>query len=361
MNALSPTLLARPRAPASRRPAAFGAVDADRLDDGELDELPFGVVCLAPDGLILRYNSFEGRLARLDPSTVVGRNFFTDVAPCTYTEDFYGRFKALVDGDDRGGVARFHYVFDFRFGAQQVDVEIHRTPGAPRFYLFINRTQHLEERTGPEAREPAPMQAELASGEDLRGIVRNEYAERIIAAPVSLLETLERTVDRVAPDLWRELSHEWGLSAGRRLVIELETMGLEDDDESLRNRPMREVAEIVSNLLREQGWGRLRFDLGESQRGALRLELEASALAGRHSKGGRSCHLVAGMLEAVLTHVAQRRLHVEEIACTSSTGTGCCEMMVVGEGRRDTVIELAAAGSSFDAVLAAMEGPHDPA
>lgn len=361
MSALSPTLLAHSRAPASRRPAAFGAAEADRLDDAELDELPFGAVCLAPDGLILRYNSFEGRLARLDPSTVVGRNFFTDVAPCTYTEDFYGRFKALVDGDDRDPVARFHYVFDFRFGAQQVDVEIHRTPGAPRFYLFINRMQHLEERKGPEAREPAPMQAELAADEPLRGIVRNDFAERIIAAPVSLLETLERTVDRIAPQLWRELCHEWGLNAGRRLVIELETTGIDSDDESLRQRPMREVAEIVSSLLREQGWGQLRFDLGDSRRGVLRLELEASALAGRHSTGGRSCHLVAGMLEAVLTHVAQRRLHVEEIACTSSTGTGCCEMMVVGEGRRDEVVRLAAEGSSFDAVLAALESTNDPA
>lgn len=359
MNPLSPTLLASD-SPSSRRPAAFGAAEADRLGDAELDELPFGAVCLAPDGLILRYNAFEGRLARLDPSTVVGRNFFTDVAPCTYTEDFYGRFKSLVDSNVEVGAARFHYVFDFRFGAQQVDVEIHRAPGTSRYYLFINRTQFLEERQGPEAREPAPLQAELATGEPQRGILRNDYAERIVMPPAALFESLERTFETLAPQLWRDLGHEWGVRAGRRLVIELETMGM-DDDESLRQRPMREVAEIVSELLREQGFGRLRFDLGDSPRGALRLELEESALASRHVKQGRSCHLLAGMLEAVLTHVAQRRLHVEELHCTSTTGTGCCEMIVVGESRRDAVVELAAAGTSFEDVLTALETKHEEA
>lgn len=358
MIAVPPPIPAERPTSAPRRPAAFGATQADRLDDPGLDELPFGVVCLAPDGLILRYNAFEGRLAHLDPGTVVGRNFFTDVAPCTYTADFYGRFKALVDGEHGGEIARFRYVFDFRFGAQQVDVEIHRAPGTSRFYLFINRLQFLEERKGPEAREPAPLQAELATGEERQGILRNAHAERVITPPVSLFEALERTFDQQAPHLWRDLTHEWGLRAGRRLVIELETMGLEDTDKALRQRPMREVAEIIDNLVREQGWGQLRFDLSSSERGALRLELESSALAGRATKHGRSCHLLAGMLEAVLTHVAQRRLHVEELRCASSTGTGCCEMIVVGEGRRDTVVELAAQGSSFDAVLAALESEH---
>jgi photoactive yellow protein len=358
---LSPTLYSRAQTAAALRPSSFGAAEADRLDDAALDELPFGVMCLAPDGLILRYNAAEGRLARLDPSTVVGRNFFTDVAPCTYTEDFYGRWKSLVDRDQEGSFARFRYVFDFKFGAQQVDVEIHRVPGAARFYLFINRTQFMEERKGPEAREPAPMQAELAKDEAERGILRNDYAERIIAAPVSLLETLERTFERRAPQLWRDIGHEWGLNAGRRLVIELETMGVEDDDRALRQRPMKEVAEVVSRLLREQGWGRLSFDLGDSSHGVLRLELESSALVGRTRKQGRSCHVLAGILEAVLTHVAQRRLHVEEVSCASTSRAACCEMMVVGEGRRETVVELAAAGSSFDEILAALEVPHGEA
>jgi photoactive yellow protein len=341
-----------------RRSQRFGAAEADRLDDVGLDELPFGVVCLAPDGLILRYNAAEGRLARLDPNTVVGRNFFTDVAPCTYTDEFYGRFRALVDRVLEGDIARFRYVFDFRFGAQQVDIEIHRTPGAARFYLFINRSQFLDPRQGPEAREPAPLQAELATGEDQLGIVRNAHAERVVSPPVSVFEALERTFKKRAPDLWRDISHEWGLNAGRRLVIELETMGIEDGEQSLRERSMADVAVIVSDLLREQGWGRLQFDLGESARGVLKLELESSALVGRSTSTGRSCHMVAGMLEAVLCHVAQRRLYVEEVTCSSTTKTGCCEMVVVGSQRRETVIELAARGTSFEGVLDALGEPR---
>ena len=105
-------------------PSKFGPAEADRLEDVELDQLPFGVICLAADGLILRYNLAEARLARLDPTTVVGRNFFTDVAPCTNTDEFYGRFRRVVER--KANEANFRYIFDFKFGAQDVDVEVHR-------------------------------------------------------------------------------------------------------------------------------------------------------------------------------------------------------------------------------------------
>ena len=57
--------------------------DLSRLSPSEIDALPFGYIALAPDGTIRKYNRYEADLARRDPQDVLGRNFFTEVAPCT--------------------------------------------------------------------------------------------------------------------------------------------------------------------------------------------------------------------------------------------------------------------------------------
>ncbi len=357
-----PSLSRSPARPLeARRPDTFDPAQADRLDDTALDQLPFGVVCLAPDGLILRYNLAEGRLARLDPSTVVGRNFFTDVAPCTHTEEFYGRFRRMVEGGAEGSIVRFRYVFDFKFGAQDVDIELYRVPGVSRMYLFINRRNFGPARSGPEARVPAPLQAELAEEDETElGVLRNAAAERIIASPLVLFEALARQFERRSPDQWRQVSHEWGLDTGRRLVIELETTGDDDDDDRpLRRRPMRAVVDRISAILREQGWGRTSFDFADAERGVLRVRLEASALASTRTKTDRACHFVAGMLEAVLNHLAGRRLHVEEVSCACRGVHEHCDFVVVGQGRRERVAALAAAHTPYAALLDALEDDDD--
>lgn len=82
-----------------------------RLDSSGLDELPFGAIRLDREGVILGYNRFESRLSGLDPSRVIGRNFFTEVAPCTNVQEFAGRFR---QGVRRGELhAVFPYVFSF--------------------------------------------------------------------------------------------------------------------------------------------------------------------------------------------------------------------------------------------------------
>ena len=101
--------------------------------------LDFGVVALDSDGVILRYNSYEARLARLDRNQVLGRNFFREVAPCTRGDAFEGRFRQLVSTIDRARSTQFEFLFDFRFGAQQVRVEIISILGENRYYLLINR------------------------------------------------------------------------------------------------------------------------------------------------------------------------------------------------------------------------------
>src|SRR5262249_28618999 len=81
----------------------------DLMSEQELDALPFGAIRLDAEGTFLSYNARESELTGRAREKVIGRNFFTQVAPCTNVRDLAGRF--------RDGVARkeMHIVFPFRF------------------------------------------------------------------------------------------------------------------------------------------------------------------------------------------------------------------------------------------------------
>ena len=86
----------------------------DACSDAELDSLAFGVVCLDADGTILRYNLYESRFARLDRNQVIGRNFFTEIAPCADLQQFRGRFADGVAAGELHCTFRFHFAFKQR-------------------------------------------------------------------------------------------------------------------------------------------------------------------------------------------------------------------------------------------------------
>lgn len=90
------------------------------LSEAELDALPFGVIVLAGDGQVLSYNRAESALARRPASEVVGRNFFTDVAPCTAVQAFEGTFRAFCAED--APPRTFQFTFRFPTGAVRVQI-----------------------------------------------------------------------------------------------------------------------------------------------------------------------------------------------------------------------------------------------
>jgi photoactive yellow protein len=65
----------------------FDAVDLfswlEAAASRDLNALPFGLIAMAHDGIVEHYNTAEGKLSGLTPERVVGRHFFTSVAPCT--------------------------------------------------------------------------------------------------------------------------------------------------------------------------------------------------------------------------------------------------------------------------------------
>ena len=315
--------------------AGFEPGSLDLHDDAQLDDLPFGVIGVDARGTILHYNLAEARLARLDRSRVVGRDFFRDVAPCTNTPEFKGRFDAFVGG--RETWISFAYVFDFKFGAQEVDVELVR--GARCTWICINRLKFRPPRPAYQA-VAAPRMAELVPGEDALGIRRDDGEQRLVVMPVLALRALSLTWDRVAPQGWGLLASEWGLRWGRLAAIEIDAELLETRDARLPDLPIDEAVQLIHAYLEQDGWGQLRIDVTSPAavaRGIAIITLERSALAeASGTSAGPRCQLLAGVVRGLLAHAAGRSLAIREVRCAAQ-GHPRCELVAIAHSRREVL------------------------
>ncbi len=113
-------------------PDLFDWLEAASADD--LDGLPFGIVAMAADGTVERYNIAEGKLSGLTPARVIGRSFFTSVAPCTNNFMVAHRFESEPAID-----AVIDYVFTFRLAPLKVRLRLLKRPGAQRMYLAVEK------------------------------------------------------------------------------------------------------------------------------------------------------------------------------------------------------------------------------
>jgi photoactive yellow protein len=109
----------------------------DRLeasDDATLDMAPFGIIAMAEDGAVTGYNATESRYAGLTSERVLGRHFFTNVAPCTNNFMVAQRFETEPALD-----AVIDYVFTFRMKPTKVKLRMLKQPNRRRMYLVVER------------------------------------------------------------------------------------------------------------------------------------------------------------------------------------------------------------------------------
>lgn len=104
----------------------------------QLNNLPYGVVTVDRDGIVLSYNDTESRLAGVPRERVLMRNFFKDVAPCTQVKEFEGRFQSFARGESRA-IEEFDFVFNLPSGTQYVTIIF--TPGRARGTINIVMTR----------------------------------------------------------------------------------------------------------------------------------------------------------------------------------------------------------------------------
>lgn len=114
------------------------------MSRGELDALDVGVVKLDDDGVILHYNRAESRFSGLPAERAEGRNFFTEVAPCTNNRLIFQRF--------RDGVARDHldvsieYTFSVQMPPTNVHLHLYRDPITRTNWLVVDPEVSLGDR-----------------------------------------------------------------------------------------------------------------------------------------------------------------------------------------------------------------------
>ena len=118
---------------------AFGKEDVEnvlsRMTPAELDGLAFGAVQLDAAGKVLVYNATEASITGRKAKDVVGRNFFTDVAPCTDNARFRGIFDAGVRANNLNTM--FEYTFDYRMQPTKVKIHMKKALVGDTYWIFV--------------------------------------------------------------------------------------------------------------------------------------------------------------------------------------------------------------------------------
>ena len=109
------------------------------LTDEVLDTLPFGVIGLDEAGRVTRYNAYEAALSGMDPARVIGKHFFTAIAPCMNSPMLAGQMRDA----ERRAIAlddTLDYVLAFRSGPLPARVRLMVDPKVAWRYIAIRRS-----------------------------------------------------------------------------------------------------------------------------------------------------------------------------------------------------------------------------
>ncbi len=102
----------------------------------EFDAMPFGMICLNRAGIVTIFNEWEATIARRAAKDVIGKNFFTDIAPCTDVAEFRGKLEQLAASGEKTYI--FDYNFLFPWGNRRVRVRFVIESNDERWVLVTN-------------------------------------------------------------------------------------------------------------------------------------------------------------------------------------------------------------------------------
>jgi photoactive yellow protein len=99
----------------------------------EYDAADFGIVAMDLDSVVSYYNAWESQLSGLQPGNVIGRHFFTEIAPCT--NNFMVALKYEAEELDE----LVDYVFSYRLRPVAVRLRLLKCTALSRQFLVVER------------------------------------------------------------------------------------------------------------------------------------------------------------------------------------------------------------------------------
>lgn len=107
------------------------------LSPSSADSQPFGIVQVDDNGNITLYNKWEADLAGIAQASAHGKNFFTQIAPCTNNRLVHGKFK---DGVAKGDMdSEFGYTFTYKMKPTNVTLRLYRHQASGTNWVFVGK------------------------------------------------------------------------------------------------------------------------------------------------------------------------------------------------------------------------------
>ncbi len=107
------------------------------LSPSTADSQPFGIVKMDDNGNIQMYNKWEADLAGIAQASAIGKNFFTQIAPCTNNRLVHGKFK---DGVAKGELdTEFGYTFTYKMKPTNVVLRLVRHAASGTNWVFVGK------------------------------------------------------------------------------------------------------------------------------------------------------------------------------------------------------------------------------
>ena len=107
------------------------------MSQAQLDSLTFGVIQVDDLGTVKSYNKYESELGNTPIPEALGKNFFTQVAPCTNNRLIFGKFKDGVAASNLD--LDVSYVVTYKIKPVNVTVQMYRDNLAKTNWILVKR------------------------------------------------------------------------------------------------------------------------------------------------------------------------------------------------------------------------------
>jgi photoactive yellow protein len=108
-----------------------------KMSQSQLDALGFGVIQVDDSGTVKSYNKYESELGNTPIAEAIGKNFFTQVAPCTNNRLIFGKFKDGVAANNMDFEVAF--VFTYKIKPVSVTIQMFRDTLAKTNWILVKR------------------------------------------------------------------------------------------------------------------------------------------------------------------------------------------------------------------------------